>query len=174
MRRTSFTAGWATHSWVSGRPRLGSGETQDGRGAHTGPVAKRPTALVLSRQELPPIDRTRFASATGLHRGAYVLADASEGEPELILLATGSEVWLALAAQEELERRQEIPTRVVSMPCWELFEAQDQSYREEATHLGIPCEKGQGVVLLGIVESKPLLKMLSSKGQLSQPEQGDP
>jgi transketolase len=90
-----------------------------------------PTALVMSRQELPPIDRERYASATGLHRGAYVLAEASDGEPELILLATGSEVWLALAAREELEQRQEIPTRVVSMPCWELFEAQDQAYRDE-------------------------------------------
>jgi transketolase len=90
-----------------------------------------PTALVLSRQELPTIDRKRYASAAGLHRGAYVLAEASGGEPELILLATGSEVWLALAAQDELEGRQEIPTRVVSMPCWELFEAQDQDYRDE-------------------------------------------
>jgi transketolase len=90
-----------------------------------------PTALALSRQELPPIDRTRYASAAGLHRGAYVLAEASGGEPELILLATGSEVWLALAAQDELESRQEIPTRVVSMPCWELFEAQDQAYRDQ-------------------------------------------
>ena len=80
-----------------------------------------PTALVLSRQELPPIDRSQYASAEGLHRGAYVLAEASGGEPELILLATGSEVWVALAAREELEQREEIPTRVVSMPCWELF-----------------------------------------------------
>jgi transketolase len=90
-----------------------------------------PTALALSRQELPPIDRERYASAAGLHRGAYVLAEASGGEPELILLATGSEVWLALAAREELEGRQEIPTRVVSMPCWELFETQDQDYRDQ-------------------------------------------
>ena len=73
---------------------------------------------MLSRHDLPPIDRTQYASAAGLHRGAYVLAEASGGEPELILLATGSEVWLALAAQDELEHRQEIPTRVVSMPCW--------------------------------------------------------
>ena len=90
-----------------------------------------PTALVLSRQELPPIDRVRYASAAGLHRGAYVLAEAGGGAPELILLATGSEVWLALAAQDELEQRQEIPTRVVSMPCWELFEAQPQDYRDQ-------------------------------------------
>jgi transketolase len=90
-----------------------------------------PTALVLSRQELPPIDRSHYASAEGLHRGAYVLAEASGGEPELILLATGSEVWVALAAREELEQREEIPTRVVSMPCWELFEAQDLDYRDQ-------------------------------------------
>jgi transketolase len=90
-----------------------------------------PTALVLTRQELPVIDRTRYAPAEGLHRGAYVLAEASDGEPELILLATGSEVWLALAARDELEQREEVPTRVVSMPCWELFEAQPPSYRDE-------------------------------------------
>jgi transketolase len=90
-----------------------------------------PTALALTRQELPPIDRERYASAAGLHRGAYVLAEASDGEPELILLATGSEVWLALAARDELEQHQEIPTRVVSMPCWELFEDQDQAYRDQ-------------------------------------------
>ena len=90
-----------------------------------------PTALVLSRQELPVIDRERYAPASGLHRGAYVLADASGGEPELILLATGSEVWLTLAARDELEQRQEIPTRVVSMPCWELFEDQPADYRDE-------------------------------------------
>jgi transketolase len=90
-----------------------------------------PTALVLSRQELPVIDRDRYAPADGLQRGAYVLAEASGGEPELILLATGSEVWLALAARDELEQRQEIPTRVVSMPCWELFEAQPESYRDQ-------------------------------------------
>ena len=90
-----------------------------------------PTALVLSRQELPVIDRDRYAPAEGLHRGAYVLAEASGGQPELILLATGSEVWLALAARDELEQRQEVPTRVVSMPCWELFEAQPESYRDQ-------------------------------------------
>jgi transketolase len=90
-----------------------------------------PTALVLSRQELPPLDRAGLASAAGLHRGAYVMAEASEDDPELILIATGSEVWLTLAAREELERREEVRTRVVSMPCWELFEAQDQSYRDQ-------------------------------------------
>ncbi|MFL6297076.1 MAG: transketolase [Actinomycetes bacterium] len=90
-----------------------------------------PTALVLSRQELPPIDRIRYAAADGLHRGAYVLAEASDGDPEVILLATGSEVWVALAAREELEQREEVRTRVVSMPCWELFADQPQSYQDQ-------------------------------------------
>jgi transketolase len=90
-----------------------------------------PTALVLSRQELPPIDRTACAGAEGLHRGAYVLAEASGGEPELILIATGSEVWVALAARGELERLEGVRTRVVSMPCWELFQAQGRAYRDE-------------------------------------------
>jgi transketolase len=91
-----------------------------------------PTALALSRQELPPLDRDERNSAAGLHRGAYVMAEATgEGDPELILIATGSELWLALAAREELEQREEVRTRVVSMPCWELFEAQPQSYRDQ-------------------------------------------
>jgi transketolase len=91
-----------------------------------------PTALVLSRQELPALDRDEYSSAAGLHRGAYVVAEASgEGDPELILIATGSELWLALSARAELEQREEIRTRVVSMPCWELFEAQPQSYRDQ-------------------------------------------
>jgi transketolase len=90
-----------------------------------------PTALVLSRQELPPIDRRQYAGANGLHRGAYVLAEASGDDPELILIATGSEVWVALAARAELEQREGVATRVVSMPCWELFQAQPGSYRDE-------------------------------------------
>jgi transketolase len=89
-----------------------------------------PTALVLSRQELPPLDRDEMASAAGLHRGAYVMAEASDGYPELILIATGSELWVALSARAELEQREEIRTRVVSMPCWELFADQPQSYRD--------------------------------------------
>jgi transketolase len=90
-----------------------------------------PTALVLSRQELPPIDRRQYAGANGLHRGAYVLAEASGGDPELVLIATGSEVWVALAARAELEQREGVATRVVSMPCWELFEVQPESYRDQ-------------------------------------------
>jgi transketolase len=90
-----------------------------------------PTALVLTRQKLPPIDRTRFAAATGLRRGAYVLADTPGGQnPQLILLATGSEVSLAVEAHAKLQE-EGIATRVVSMPCWELFEEQPVDYRNE-------------------------------------------
>jgi transketolase len=89
-----------------------------------------PTALALSRQNLPPIDRGRHAGPQGLHRGAYVLADAAASPPRLILIATGSEVWVVLEARERLEA-EGIATRVVSMPCWELFEEQDQAYRDQ-------------------------------------------
>jgi transketolase len=89
-----------------------------------------PTALALTRQNLPPIDRTEHAGPQGLHRGAYVLAEASGGRPQLILIATGSEVWVALAARERLQA-DGIATRVVSMPCWELFEEQDEAYRDQ-------------------------------------------
>ena len=88
-----------------------------------------PTALALSRQDLPPIDRSVHASADGLHRG-YTLADADGGQPRLLLIATGSEVWVALDARERLQA-EGVPTRVVSMPCWELFEDQDQAYRDQ-------------------------------------------
>jgi transketolase len=90
----------------------------------------RPTALVLSRQDLPVLDRTVFAPADGTVHGAYVLAEAGSGTPEVILIATGSEVSIALEAREMLEA-QGTPTRVVSMPCREWFEAQDASYRQQ-------------------------------------------
>jgi transketolase len=89
-----------------------------------------PTALALSRQNLPPIDRARHAGPEGLHQGAYVLAEADGGEPRLVLIATGSEVWVALEARDRLQA-DGVPTRVVSMPCWELFEDQDQAYRDQ-------------------------------------------
>jgi transketolase len=88
-----------------------------------------PVGLVLTRQKIPVLDRRSLAPASGLARGAYVLADAGTGEPEAIVIATGSEVHVALAARETLEA-EGIRTRVVSMPCWELFESQDESYRE--------------------------------------------
>lgn len=89
----------------------------------------RPVALVLTRQDVPTLDRAIYAPAEGLLRGAYILAEAPGGRPEIILIATGSEVALAVAAREELARER-IRARVVSMPSWELFDAQPRSYRE--------------------------------------------
>jgi transketolase len=90
----------------------------------------RPTALALSRQNLPTLDRDVYGSAEGTLRGGYVLAEAEGGAPELILMATGSEVWLALEARKRLQA-EGTPTRVVSMPCQEWFEAQPTSYRDD-------------------------------------------
>ena len=90
---------------------------------------ERPVALVLSRQNLPILDRTRYAPADGVRRGGYILADAEGGAPDLLLLATGSEVALALAAREKLAGRG-IRARVVSLPSWELFDEQERDYRE--------------------------------------------
>jgi transketolase len=90
-----------------------------------------PTALALTRQKVALIDRTKFSSAEGARKGAYVLAEAENAAaPQLILIATGSEVSLALEAREKLQA-EGISTRVVSMPCWELFEEQTKSYRDE-------------------------------------------
>jgi transketolase len=88
-----------------------------------------PVLLALTRQNLPILDRTQVAAADGLKRGAYVLVDAPDGNPELILIATGSEVPLALAAREKLAA-EGIRARAVSMPSWELFDQQPQSYQE--------------------------------------------
>src|SRR5437773_291793 len=88
-----------------------------------------PVVLVLSRQAMPTIDRSRYAPASGLAQGAYVLADPARGEPDLLLLATGSEVALCLAAFEALAA-DGFRVRVVSMPSWELFERQPEAYRE--------------------------------------------
>jgi transketolase len=90
----------------------------------------RPVLLALTRQELPILDRTKFASADGLRKGAYVLSDAKEGKPELVLIATGSEVGLIVEAAEKLQA-DGVAVRCVSMPSWDLFEAQPQSYRDE-------------------------------------------
>ena len=88
-----------------------------------------PAVLVLTRQNVPTIDRTKYSSASGLARGAYVLADAVGGSPEVILIGTGSEVALCLEAYEQLTK-EGIRARVVSMPSCELFDDQDQSYRD--------------------------------------------
>ncbi len=90
---------------------------------------RRPTGLALTRQNLPTLDRTVLAPAAGVARGGYVLAEASTGAPTVLLIATGSEVQLALAAREVLEA-DGVPARVVSMPCVEWFEEQDADYRE--------------------------------------------
>ncbi|AMP15351.1 transketolase [Collimonas pratensis] len=89
----------------------------------------RPLALVLSRQNLPTLDRSLFATADGVRRGGYILADAPSGKPDLILIASGSEVTLIVAARQQLLARN-ISVRIVSMPSWELFEEQDQAYRD--------------------------------------------
>jgi transketolase len=95
-------------------------------------MAHEPVALILTRQALPTLDRTKYASAEGLHKGAYVLADAPGGKPEVLLLATGSEVSLCVAAYEQL-KKEGINARVVSMPSWEMFEyhcTKHPEYRE--------------------------------------------
>jgi transketolase len=88
-----------------------------------------PAVLVLTRQAVPTIDRAKYAPAAGLARGAYILADAPGGSPEVILIGTGSEVALCLDAYEQLTK-EGVRARVVSMPSWELFDDQDREYRE--------------------------------------------
>ncbi len=94
------------------------------------PIRHEPVALMLSRQPLPTLDRARYASAAGVARGAYVLADPPDGEPEVILIATGSEVAMTVDAYERLTA-DGIQARVVSMPSMELFDKQPASYRDE-------------------------------------------
>jgi len=89
----------------------------------------RPVALVFTRQNVPTLDRSLVASAEGLQRGAYVLADPPNRQPDLVLMATGSEVSLILEAQRKLLERN-VRARAVSMPSWELFDAQPQLYRD--------------------------------------------
>lgn len=96
-----------------------------------------PAALALTRQNVPVLDRTKLASAEKVARGAYTLLEAGGGGPDVILVATGSEVSLALAAAAVLEK-EGTAVRVVSMPCWELFELQDEAYRAEVLPPGVP------------------------------------
>jgi len=88
-----------------------------------------PVLLVLSRQAIPTLDRTKYASAAGAAKGAYVLADAPGHKPEVILMASGSEVYLCVDAYEKL-KAEGVNARVVSMPSWEIFEKQDAAYKE--------------------------------------------
>src|SRR5207244_6697998 len=89
----------------------------------------QPAVLALSRQPLPTLDRSKYAPASGVARGAYVLGDAPGGNPDVILIATGSELSLTVHAHEKL-LSEGIRSRVVSMPSWELFEQQSQEYRD--------------------------------------------
>ncbi len=108
----------------------------------------RPACLALSRQALPIFDRSRYAAADGLARGAYVIADAAQRDPQVILIGTGSEVQLCIKAYERLTS-EGFAVRVVSMPSWELFEQQDQGYRESVLprhiHARVTVEQGSVV-----------------------------
>ncbi|HEX9063952.1 MAG TPA: transketolase, partial [Streptosporangiaceae bacterium] len=114
----------------------------------------RPAGLCLTRQKVPVLDRSAVASADGTAKGGYVLAEAPEGEPDVILIATGSEVHIALDAREALWQ-DKIAARVVSMPCVEWFDAQDQAYRDEvlppAVRARVSVEAGIGLGWRGIV-----------------------
>jgi transketolase len=105
----------------------------------------RPVALVLTRQNVPTLDRKQFGPAEGLRRGAYILADTPDGKPRLILIASGSEVGLIVLAGQKLQE-QNIPVRLVSMPSWELFEAQSHEYRDSvlppSAHARLAVEAG--------------------------------
>jgi transketolase len=143
-------------------------------------LRQEPAVLVLSRQALPTLDRDKLAPAAGVAKGAYVLAEADGGQPDVVLLATGSEVHLALAARDELQSGG-TKTRVVSMPCWELFDRQPQEYRdsvippavrarvavEEASTLGWDRYVGDGGAVIGMHTfgaSAPLKQLLGKFG----------
>jgi transketolase len=143
-------------------------------------LRREPAALVLSRQALPTLDRSVLGAASGVARGAYVLAEAGSGRPDVILMGTGSEVQLALAARDELEA-EGIGARVVSMPCWELFDRQPPEYRQEvlprsvkarvaveqASTLGWDRYVGDGGAVIGMHTfgaSAPLKQLLTNFG----------
>jgi transketolase len=143
-------------------------------------LRREPAALILTRQALPTLDRSGLGAASGVANGAYVLAEASGGRPDVILLATGSEVHLALEARDELEA-DGIATRVVSMPCWELFDRQPPEYRdwvlprevtarvavEQASTLGWDRYVGPGGAVVGMHTfgaSAPLKQLLTKFG----------
>jgi transketolase len=98
------------------------------------PFRHEPVALILTRQPLPILDRTKYASADGLRRGAYILADADDGKPDVLLLSTGSEVALCIDAYEQL-KTEGIKARVISMPSWELFEYYCRKHPDYREHV---------------------------------------
>jgi transketolase len=139
-----------------------------------------PACLICSRQNLPTFDRTRYAPASGVRRGAYVLADAANGKPDVILMATGSEVGLCVEVYEKLTA-EGVAARVVSMPSWELFEHQPEEYRsavlppnvtrriavEQASTLGWERYTGLRGTILGMKTfgaSAPLKELLVKFG----------
>ncbi len=139
-----------------------------------------PVCFVLSRQALPTLDRSKYAPASGLARGAYVLADPPDGKPEVILMATGSEVSLCIGAHEALAK-EGIRSRVVSMPCWDIYEQQDEEYRssvlppeinarvavEQAATLGWDRYAGRDGAIIGMHTfgaSAPLKSLLEKFG----------
>jgi transketolase len=99
-------------------------------------LKKEPVALILTRQALPTLDRAKYAPAAGLTRGGYILADSEGGAPQVILIATGSEIYLCIDAYEKL-KAEGIRARVVSIPCWDLFDQQEQSYRDQVLPPGV-------------------------------------
>ena len=105
----------------------------------------QPVALAFSRQKVPTLDRDKYAAADGLRKGAYVLHDAGDASPELILIGTGAETGLVVEAAQKLSG-EGIAVRVVSMPCWSLFDAQPQAYRDSvlspAVHARLAVEAG--------------------------------
>lgn len=139
-----------------------------------------PVVLVLTRQKVPTLDRKKYGAAAGLHKGAYILADAPQGKPDLILIGTGSEVSLCLDAYEALSK-EGIRARVVSMPSWEIFEMQDVAYRnsvlppeitarisvEQASTFGwerYVGEKGRMIGMKTFGASAPLKELLKKFG----------
>jgi transketolase len=135
------------------------------------PMKNRPVALVLTRQNLPTLDRSQLAPASGLARGAYVLADAPDGKPQVILIGTGSEVSICLAARDKLAA-EGIQARVVSLPSWELFDAQPANcHARVGVELGLSFgwEKylglcGRFVGMTGFGASAPLGVLLKHFG----------
>ena len=144
------------------------------------PMRHEPVALVLTRQAVPTLDRSIYAPASGVAQGGYVLADPADGDPEVILIASGSEVALVISAYEALTA-DGIRARVVSMPCWELFDEQPQEYRdsvlppsvvarvavEQAATMGWDRYVGSGGAVIGMHtfgHSAPLKALLGMFG----------
>jgi transketolase len=98
----------------------------------------RPTALILTRQNLPTLDRAKYAAAAGVQKGGYILADAADGKPDVIIIGTGSEISLCTAAYEKLTA-EGVKVRVVSLPCWEIFDEQPAEYRDAVLPPNVTC-----------------------------------